>query len=38
VNKEGLPIDSDGNVNREKPSWIVKIADLQGEDFSDLAI
>jgi len=38
VNKEGLPIDTEGKVNRAKPAYIVKIADLQGVDFSDMDI
>jgi hypothetical protein len=38
VNKEGLPIDSEGKVNKAKPSYTVQIADLQLTDFSDLSI
>ena len=36
VNKEGLPIDATGKVNKLKPSYIVQILDMQGLDFSDL--
>lgn len=36
VNREGLPLDTEGKVNRAKPAYIVKIADLQGPDFSDI--
>jgi len=36
VNKEGLPIDATGKVNKFKPSYIVQLQDLQGLDFSDL--
>lgn len=36
VNKEGLPIDATGKVNKLKPSYIVQLQDLQGLDFSDL--
>jgi hypothetical protein len=38
TNREGVPIDADGKVNRSKPAYIVKIADLQGDDFSNLTI
>jgi hypothetical protein len=36
TDKQGNPVDADGKVNRSKPAHIVKIADLQGLDFSDL--
>lgn len=36
VNRDGLPLDTEGKVNRAKPAYIVKIADLQGPDFSDI--
>jgi len=36
VNKDGVPIDSEGKVNPKKPAYIVQIADMQGLDFSDL--
>ena len=36
VNKEGLPIDATGKVNKLKPSYIVQLENLQGLDFSDL--
>ena len=36
VNKDGLPIDATGKVNKLKPSYIVQILDMQGLDFSDL--
>lgn len=36
VNREGEPINSEGKVDKKNPSMIVKIADLQGIDFSDL--
>lgn len=38
VNKEGLPIDATGKVNKLKPSYIVQLQDLQGLDFSDIKV
>lgn len=38
LNKEGQPIDSEGKVNKLKPSYTVQIADLQQTDFSDLTL
>jgi hypothetical protein len=38
TNKNGQPIDSNGKINKEKPSWNVQIVDCQGADFSDLSL
>ena len=38
LDREGNPVDATGKINRSKPAYIVKIADLQGEDFSNLTI
>jgi hypothetical protein len=38
LNKEGLPIDSEGKVNKLKPAYMVQIADLQQTDFADLTV
>jgi hypothetical protein len=35
-NKEGQPIDSDGNVSTNKHAWIVDIVDCQAPQFDDL--
>jgi hypothetical protein len=38
LNKDGLPIDAEGKVNKLKPAYMVQIADLQQTDFSDLTV
>jgi hypothetical protein len=38
LDREGNPIDATGKINRSKPAYVVKIADMQGDDFSNLTI